>query len=255
MKRLFIIVFIILSAFIPLQAGAKSLTLSYLERPPYYFTSESGTAEGLLIARTKKVLQTAGIEAHFISLTPNKINYILRYATTPHCSIGWFKKPERELYAKFTQPIYQNKPLVILTTREKQKQFKNYRTLAQFFADNQLVLARMGSFSYGAYVDQLLEKLSPKSLFYSKQQTELLLSLHTNQASYMLVAPEEIQQMIIAAKLPEEEFVKITLDEIPSGNFRYLMCGQAVSDNLIEQLNFAIEKLYPAADSSLTKRD
>jgi len=51
--------------------------------------------------------------------------------------------------------------------------------------------------------------------------------------------------MIIAARLPEEEFVKISLDEIPSGNLRFLMCGQAVSDILIEQLNVAIEKLYP----------
>ena len=245
MKRLFISVFIILSASIPLQASAEPLTVSYFERPPYYFTSASGTAAGLLVARTKKILQTAGIEAQFISLAPSKINYILRYATSPHCSIGWFKKPERELYAKFTQPIYQNKPLVILTTRENQKQLKKYKTLAQIFANKQLVLARMGSFSYGTYVDQLLEKLSPKSLFYSKQQAELLLSLHTNQASYMLVAPEEIQQMIIAAKLPEEEFVKMTLDEIPSGNFRYLMCGQTVSDSLIKQLNSAIEKLYP----------
>jgi hypothetical protein len=103
-------------------------------------------------------------------------------------------------------------------------------------------------FSYGDYVDQLLENLSPKSQFYSRQQTDLLQSLYTNRASYMLDAPEEIEQMIIAAKLPEEEFVKISLDEIPSGKLRYLMCGQAVSDNLIKRLNTAINKLYPTQD-------
>jgi len=245
MKRFLITFFIILGSLVPFKATAEPLTVSYFERPPYYFTSESGAADGFLVARTKKILQTAGIEAQFISLTPNKINYILRYANVPHCSIGWFKKPERELFAKFSKPIYQNKPLVILTTREKQKQFKNYKTLAQVFSNKQLVIARIGSFSYGAYVDQLLENLSPKTQFYSRQQTDLLQALHTDQASYMLVAPEEIGQMIIAAKLPEVEFVKISLDEVPSGNLRYLMCGQAVSDNLIEQLNSSIDKLYP----------
>ena len=245
MKRLFISVFIILSAFIPLQAIAEPLTVSYFERPPYYFTSKAGFAEGFLVERTKKILQTANIESQFISLAPNKINYILRYAATPHCSIGWFKKPERELFAKFSEPIYQNKPLVLLTTREKQEQISHNKTLAQIFSNKQLVFARMGSFSYGTYVDQLLVKLTPRSQFYSKRQTELLQSLHTNQASYMLVAPEEIQQMIIAANLPEDEFVTMTLDEIPNGNFRYLMCGQTVSDHLIEQLNSAIKKLSP----------
>jgi len=248
MRQLIISVFIFLCAFIPIKATAEPLIVSYIERPPYYFTSVSGAADGFLVATTKKILQTADIKARFISLTPNKINYLLRYATTPHCSIGWFKKPERLLYAKFTKPIYQNKPLVILTTREKQQQFKNYKKLAQIFSNKQLVLARMGSFSYGTYVDALLEKLSPKSQYYSKQQTDLLLSLHTNQASYMLVAPEETQQMIRAAKLPEKEFVKITLGEIPNGNYRYLMCGQAVSDNLIEQLNSAIDKFYSPVD-------
>ena len=245
MKRFLIGVFIILSASIPLHAIAEPLTVSYFERPPYYFTSKAGIAEGFLVERTKKILQTANIDAQFLSLTPNKINYIIRYAATPHCSIGWFKTPERELFAKFTKPIYQNKPLVLLTTREKQKQLNNGKTLAQIFSNKELVFARMGSFSYGAYVDQLLEKLTPRSQFYSKRQTDLLLSLHTNQASYMLAAPEEIQQMIIAAELPEDEFVSITLEEIPHGNFRYLMCGHAVSDNLIKKLNSAIKEIYP----------
>lgn len=248
MKRLIIGVFILLGVTIPLKSIADSLTFSYMERPPYYFTTPLGTADGLLVTRTKKILQTAGIDAQFLSLTPNKINYVLRYANTPHCSIGWFKKPERELFAKFTKPIYRNQPLVILTTKEQEKHFKKAHTLEDIFNNRELILARIGSFSYGIYVDQLLEKLSPKSRFYSKKQSSLLQALYTHQASYMLIAPEEIEQMIVAAKLPAEEFIQIPLDEIPHGNLRYFMCGHAVSDNLLEQLNSAIAKLYPTLD-------
>ncbi|WP_321367742.1 transporter substrate-binding domain-containing protein [uncultured Desulfuromusa sp.] len=248
MKRLISGAFILLGVMLPVNTTAESLTFSYIERPPYYFTSPSGAADGFLVTRTKKILQAAGIEAQFLSLTPNKINYILRYANVPHCSIGWFKKPERELFAKFTKPIYQNQPLVILTTKERKKHFKDAKTLAEIFTNRALTIARMGSFSYGTYVDQLLEKLSPKSRFYSKKQSSLLQALHANQASYMLIAPEEIEQIILTAKLPAEEFVKIPLEEIPHGNLRYLMCGHAVSDNLMAQLNSAIAKLYPTMD-------
>ena len=248
MKRYLCLIALTIIALIPLTVTAEPLTVSYFERPPYYFTNNSGDAEGFLVARTKKILQTAKLEAQFLSLSPQQIIYILQHANTPHCSIGWFKKPERELFTKFTKPIYQNKSLVLLTTRSKQKYFSTFKTLEEIFSSQELIIARVGSFSYGSYVDHLLEQLTPKSKYFSKNQADLLQAIYANQASYMLVAPEEIEQMIVTAALPAAEFITITLDKVPSGNYRYLMCGQAVSNELIDQLNSAIEELYPDLD-------
>jgi len=243
-----ICIYLILALSFPATVAADQLTVSYFERPPYYLTTKTGEARGFLVEKTKKILQTADVDARFISLKPNKVIFILKHANLPHCSIGWFKRPEREVFAKFTKPIYQNRPLVILTTKQNKAKFKKYHTLAEIFADNSLIMARMSSFSYGSYVDHLMEEYSPASSFYSGSQAALLHAIDTGKVTYMLVAPEEVQQMIASVKRPPTSFVQISLDEIPHGNFRYLMCGHAVSDELIGKLNSAIDTLSSKAD-------
>jgi hypothetical protein len=101
--------------------AADQLNVSYFERPPYYLTTPAGDASGFLVEKTKKILQAANVNARFISLKPNKIIFIIKHANLPHCSIGWFKKPEREAFAKFTKPIYQDRPLVLLKTKLNKK--------------------------------------------------------------------------------------------------------------------------------------
>ena len=90
-----------------------------------------------------------------------------------------------------------------------------------------------------------MEKLSLSNYFSSKKQAKLLQSIYTEQTSYLLVAPEEIEQMIATAELPADEFVRILQDEMSAGNFRYLLYGQAVSDELLDRIKSAIEKFYP----------
>ena len=243
MKYILILAVIVL--LLPESAFSKPMSVSYFERPPYYYTTKEGQAAGLLVERTRAILHAAGIEANFVSLSPNQIIYVIQYLSMPHCSIGWFKKPERELYAKFTQAIYRNRPLALLIKQSQKKLFSQNTSLKQIFSQKQLVMARMSSFSYGFYVDQLLEKYNPRSYFGTNTQADLLAALFAGQANYMLVAPEEVVEMAKKAGLAVNEFELIELNEIPAGNLRYLMCDQAVSDENIERMNKAIEKLYP----------
>ena len=230
---------------LPIIALAAPLTVSYFERPPYYFTNKAGAPDGFLVKRTQQILQTAGLDAQFISLEPNKIIYIIKHAKRPNCSIGWFKKTERELFAKFTKPLYQNRPLVLLTTKLDQHKFKPDMSLTDIFANKKLVMGRICSFSYGEYVDHLMKQRSPASYFLSSSQADLLKAIYTGSATYMLVAPEEVIQVITTASLPAEAFVQIVIDEIPRGNYRYLMCNQAVSAAVIQQFNSALAELFP----------
>ncbi|MCW8860310.1 MAG: transporter substrate-binding domain-containing protein [Deltaproteobacteria bacterium] len=244
MRIYFSILFGFLSlVLLPLQTAAEPLTVSYFERPPYYFTAKDGSAKGFLVTRTQEILRSANIEAQFLSLSPNQIIYVLKHANTPNCSIGWFKKSERELYAQFTQPIYQNRPLVLLTTRDQLLTFKQYEGLAAIFSQRQLVMVRMSSFSYGSFVDQLLEHHNPVSYFGTKSQADVVRAIAQGKANYMLAAPEEVDVMMQSAGLAADDFATMTLSEIPAGNLRYLMCGKQVSAETMQRLNIAIERL------------
>lgn len=231
-------------------AAAASLTISYFERPPYYFTTASGKPAGFLFERTRKVVEEAGIDANYISLTPYRIIYTLHHATTPHCSIGWFRNAERELFARFSEPIYRNQSLVLLTGTEQQKQFAGLPTLRKVFSRDGLTMARMAEFSYGTYVDSLLRELTPKSVFFTGNQSNLLQAIVDHRASYMLVAPEEITMLARSIGKADKDFVSFQLEDIPEGNLRYLMCNQDLDAETLGRLNNAIKKLYPNVSQS-----
>ena len=241
--RLFILSFSVTSFLFPAAVNAEPLTVSYFERPPYYFTTEDGNAAGLLVERTRRILREAGIKARFLSLTPNQILYVIKHANAPHCSVGWFKKPERELYAQFSRPIYRNRPLVLLIHQEQRHSFEKFDNLRTLFKAEDLVMARMSSFSYGSYVDTLLEKLNPTSFFEAESQEGLLKSIAERNSDYMLVAPEEVDDLIDRSGFSAGRFTTKTLREIPAGNLRYLMCTQVVDDDIMSRINQAIAEI------------
>lgn len=236
---------LIVMLFTAVVAEAEPLTISYLERPPYYYRDSNGEVAGFLAERTQKILAAAQIEARFISLEPSQIMFLLHRASAAHCSIGWFKTAERQLFAKFTRPIYQDQALVLLTHSARRYKFPATVTLEKLFADRQLKIARLGQFSYGSFVDDLLTQFSPPSLFRSNEQVQLLQAIYAQSADYMLIAPEEIAMLIRSSGLPKTAFTSLPLHGVPAGNPRYLMCGQGVSDATMQQLNAAIDKLYP----------
>jgi len=233
--------------FAAIEVAAEPLTISHLERPPYYYRDSNGKVAGFLAERTQKILAAANLEAQFVSLEPSQIMFLLHRASAAHCSIGWFKTDERQLFAKFTLPIYQDQALVLLTHRSHRHKFPAKATLENIFTDRQLIIARLGQFSYGNHVDTLMETLSPVSLFRSNEQVQLLQAIYTQLADYMLIAPEEIDMLIRSSGLPKEEFISLPLQGTPAGNLRYLMCGQGVSDESMQRLNAAISKLYPTS--------
>lgn len=249
-KREFIIFF--LASFtiflaLPEVSNSAPLTVSYFERPPYYFTSR-GRAAGFLVELSRKIFKEAGIEVTFISLPPARIIKAIKHSKAPHCSIGWFKKPEREKFAKFSLPIYQNQPLVLLTSQKLKERFLPYETLDQVFSDRTLIMGQMSSFSYGSYVDELLTRVPPKSQTIAKCQSTLIKLINKGRISYMLAAPEEIPTLIISATLKHLDFYSHNLKDIPQGNIRYLIFSQAVSDEVVAKVNLAIEKLAPQTD-------
>ncbi|MEA1921386.1 MAG: transporter substrate-binding domain-containing protein [Pseudomonadota bacterium] len=240
----FFLIAVALVLTLPSNGNSAPLTIFYFERPPYYFTDQ-GQAAGFLIDLSRKIFQDAGIDVAFRFLPPARIIQTIKNAKTPHGSIGWFKKTEREKFAKFSLPIYQNQPIVLLTSRKLKKLIIVYDTLQQVFSDKTLVIGQMSSFSYGPFVDELLTRISPNRLTIATQQSTLVKLINRGRISYMLVAPEEIPNLINSANLTQSDFYTHTLSDIPCGNIRYLIFSQAVPDEVIDRINLSIKKIIP----------
>jgi len=236
---------VLLLFLVPWVAGAQeptSLTVTYLERPPYYWT-ENGQARGFLLDLTRRILDQAGVPATYVPLPPNRILDDLRHNQAPSCSIGWFKNPERESYANFSLPIYRDKPLVLLTTKGQAELFHAYRTLKDVFRDPSLIMAQVASFSYGEMVDRLQKEILVRNLTVSTSQSVLPQLIAQGRASYMLVAPEEIPTLLRSARLDPDLFIELPMEDIPAGNLRYLICSKNVPQSDLARINAAITAL------------
>jgi len=240
MKRYFCYIVVLLN--ISQCFGVETLTVSYLERPPYYYT-KNGKVAGTIIEFAQKVFDDAGIEVQYQVLPPKRVIAEIKRKGNNHCSIGWFKTKQRESFAHFSLPLFQNKPNVVLTTKRAHPKVANYKSLKELFSDRTLTMVTMASFSYGKYIDDLISEHMPNKIETYSKQNVLPKHIVSGRGTYMLTAPEEVEELIKSADLDTADFVSIPMKDIPVGNKRYIMFNTSVDPKVIEKVNRAIEKL------------
>jgi len=246
MKKIILLIVYIL--FISGSLWADDLTVLYFKRPPYYDTVNK-KAEGLLIELSKKIFDAADIRPVFIENPPARIMVLIQKNQKKVCSIGWFKNKKRESFAKFSLPIYQNKPLVILTSKSKQNLFDKHINIKDIFSDRSIILSTIDSFSYGKLMDEWIHTYAPKIHKISSKQSLLPRLILNNRASYMLIAPEEINMMLRNARLEKNLFTSISKSDIPPGNKRYIIFSSQVEDKIVNRINKAITELSLVSES------
>lgn len=222
------------------QETLNRIKVFYLEFPPYYYTNSNQEPAGFLLKKTEEIFRRAGIEATYESGVAKYVLQDMR-ALAATASIGWFKTPEREVFAKFSQPIYQNKPMQVLYLKKNDALFDSKETVAQLMADKSLTLGVVAGYSFGSKVDNLIKKHAPATKLVTGGYPHLMRMLVEEQFSYMLVAPEEIASLVKMNYLVEGVFKARQMADIPAGNRRYLIFSKSVPGAVIRRVNKAIE--------------
>jgi hypothetical protein len=115
--------------------------------------------------------------------------------------------------------------------------------LKQVFRDKGLSMGIISTFSYGLHIDDLIGKLSPIFFELTGGQSNLPKLIIKNRNSYMLIAPEEIDNVIKSAGYKREQFLSIKMTDISEGNKRYLIFNKNVGDDTVRKVNYSIRKL------------
>ena len=153
------------------------------------------------------------------------------------CAAGWFKTEEREEYARFTIPVYQDQPLVVVGRSD------NPQLWASTFEDliskpNVKMLAPI-DFSFGVEVDGMIEAsgltVRPTSTC-SKENLERIVQGFED---FLLISPEELS-VTLDQVFGSEQLVKRSFPDIPFGNTRHIICSMSVSEDQIRLLDEAI---------------
>lgn len=217
------------------------LDVSYIEYPPYYY-NDNGEPKGILLEKAVKVLECARIDFSLNELPSNRAVDAVKLGKQA-MSIGWFKTQEREDFAKFSRPIYQNKPQAAIFKKEKAGTFAPYATLSALILKSKLMLGVVAGHSEGKAVDDIIRK-NPRNVYrVDAEQKNIISMLDAGRFDYILLPPEEFDNLVITHELDSEVYMLKCLDDIPPGNMRYLMFSRDVSEGTIQAVNNCIDTI------------
>jgi polar amino acid transport system substrate-binding protein len=132
-------------------APVSALPVSYIEKPPYYYT-DGAQAKGFLLLRAQQIFERAAIVVTLVSRPARRALHEVESNAGPTCSIGWFKSAEREAFAKFSVPIHQDRPMAVLTELGREAAVRKYPTLRALMAAPLFHVGVVDGFSYGPYI-------------------------------------------------------------------------------------------------------
>jgi len=227
MNKLFIIIIFGMNLY--------SLDIIYDQRIPYV-KEDKNSISGLVAIPLIKALNEANI-TYTLKNKPSKRHLKeIKANKKAICAVGWFKNPKREKFAKFTKPLYQDKPIGILTNINNNIQ--NNITFDKLFSINNLSVLIKDSYSYGSFIDKKLKKLNIKKT--KASNLNMVSMVAKKRATFMFISFEEVKEIMKNHKYKNKiKFIQIK--DAPKGNNRYLICSKLVDDNIINKLNKGIK--------------
>ena len=230
---------------LPIAHAMEPIDVIFTPRPPYYTLSNTGEIGGVVAGPAQEVFSAAGIETRWTMVSFNRQLQMVEESLEPLCAIGWFKTAEREAFAKFTDPVYQDKAMVVVA-RADNIAMSQYRRLANLMSDTALTLGSKLGFSYGSDVDALIDDLAPSQVMTDQSPLGMMRMLIGRRFDYMVSAPEEAVHLM--AEIGEGAKVVLTMlpmEDLTPRNKRYILCSMATSDTLIDALNTEIAARRP----------
>jgi len=214
-----------------LSINIYALDIVYEPRSPYV-TQINDSISGLVATPLIKALDEAKITYNLKNQTSKKHLKEIERNQKEICAVGWFKNPKRELFGKYTKPLYQDKPMGIIVNHKSD--IKNNTDISNLLKTNNYKVLIKDSYSYGKFLDDKLKNKKVKKTTTSNDKMASMIA--KGRADFMFISYEEATSIMKNNKY-KSKLQYISLKGMPEGNKRYLICSKKVSDRIIEQLN------------------
>ena len=237
----FVLIFLFL-LLAPLSVlGDEIIQVYFEERIPYAVSEDDGSVVGLTATPTTTAFRDAGIQFLWKKMPFKRQLQTIKYNKKKACGIGWFKKPEREEFAIFSEPIYQDMPSITLS-KQGNALVAKHENAESLLKDKSLKLLIKDGFSYGRYIDLLIEKHNPdRVVAVGSSNLQMLQMILSGRADYLFVSEEEAEDIITSAGYSLQDFQRQRYTDMPPGNKRYIACSQRVTDEIVGRLNNVIK--------------
>lgn len=220
--------------------AANHVLLTYIEKPPLYYTNTEGQPAGTLLEQVRKAWpeETLQLEAR----SPQRALEEIRANKGPVCSIGWFKTPERQAFAVYSVPIARESASLVVVRTVQRNSLVSKASLADLLADKQVRIGVVAGFSYGTELDQLLQPLQPRIDAAPDTATNLR-KLAGWRVDAVLADAKDFEYYLQEAKIRPEDVMALSFPDMPQGELRYLMCSKKTSPAQLQKINTAMRPL------------
>jgi len=224
---------------------SPAILVEYRDKPPYSHTV-NGQPRGFLIERTVEVFRRAHIVASYVEMPVKRIVGDIQANQQRVCSPSWYKLPERELFARFSLPIHQDKPHVVLASAQSALAVRQHKTLQSLLNDQSLSLGVLDGVSYGPELDRMIARMPKPPMRAVMAVAQLSKMVALRRADYMLVDQEDLSFLDGRSDGAVLGLTVVEFADMPPGLKRYLMCSKNISDAELGAINQAIRQLVPA---------
>ncbi len=219
----------------------RPLLLLYRDKPPYSYT-EDRLPKGLLIEQSRAVFAAAGLAIHMEEAPLKRIQLELQANERPVCSPGWYKLPERELYARFSLPMSQDLPHLVLAGPRSAEAVRAHRSLASLLADSRLRMAVVDGISYGSELDGYIKQQAPAPLRATVTPVQLTRMLAAGRADYMFMDREDYLWLARQGEV-SKLLSPLSFPDMPAGLQRHMMCSRKTPEGVLQAIDAAIRSL------------
>ena len=223
------------------HAGEQPVALLVFDRPPYYALENGQPAGGFVLDITLAVFAHAGIPVVVREMPPSRILVHIETRPSGSCAVGWLRTPEREAFARFSLPLYVDKPLGVVTSPEKARELGPAPRLKDLLAADLIWGARQG-FSYGPVLDDTLHKVPAQHRSFFSDTRAMLRLVAEHRLDAMLIGPEELSAQLHADPALRKAIRFLPIADAPPGFSRHIMCDLAVDLEVMARLDAAIQE-------------
>lgn len=238
------------SAHLPNATPADDIIVVYYhERRPYYVTTPN-QVHGLIADRVNWVFKEAGIPFVWRKAPAKRQLEIIRNSERSACAVGWYKTPDREVFGKFTLPIFIDTPTMAIA-RADNDQILSGEALDRTLSNRRLRLLRKDGYSYGRFIDNGIKQYAPREIVTTAENLSMVKMIHTHRADFFFISKEEAEDVILCSDLPRKDFRVVSFSDMPHGNKRYIICSPRIEEMMLLRLNRTI-KDYLLGSMALT---
>ncbi len=217
------------------------VTVHYFERKPLHYLNDNGQVVGILVAPIEQSFNKAGIPMVWQQTPINRIVATLKANDGRDCAAGLYKSPEREAFARFSLPIYHDKPLVALSRADFAAPGTTTARELLSLPHTRLVLKQ--GFFYGRYLEPLIDKMSPAQVLRVSDEVASMVRMVQVSAADIVILTEEESEVYANPQGAGDGVRVLRLSDVPAQEYRYLACSKNVPQQVIDRLNAAIATL------------